>query len=88
MTRLELFKCARDRMYRIQSEPAAQSICKQLDYLIELEEGRRSDYSRLHDIIIGVLTVREIETVDDACAELLYRVTEEVEAMKNSFPTA
>ena len=57
--------------------PIWRSISIQLEYLIDLEEGRRSDRERLDDINIGVQTVREIEP-DDILAPLLYQVCEEV----------
>ena len=85
MTRLELFKETLAQVNKLQN-PIWRSISVQLNYLIDLQEGRRSDRERLNDIIIGVQTVREIEP-DDILAPLLYRVCEEVQSMKDNFPT-
>ena len=63
-------------------DQAIVSIIKQLSYLIELEKGDRDDRDRLKDIIIGVLTVREIEALDGALADVLYEVAEEVRRME------
>lgn len=67
---------------------AARSITKQLEYLVELESGTRSDFERLDDIIIGILTLREIEPLDINAAELFYKVVEEVEIMKQERKTS
>lgn len=87
MTRLDIFKTALAQTNSLRSrhpdDTAIQSIIKQLDYLVELEERKRNDRERLNDIIIGVLTVREIEPLDESVAETLYKVVEQVEEMKN-----
>jgi hypothetical protein len=87
MTRLEIFKTAQAQTNSLRSrypdDTAVQSIITQLDYLIELEERKRNDRERLNDIILGVLTVREIEPLDESVAETLYKVVEQVEEMKN-----
>ena len=86
MTRHELFTSAllraRGFVERYPSEPAIQSILRQLEYLIAVEEGKRSDFQRLKEIIIGVLAMREIEVLDEGFAELLYSVDAEVDKMK------
>jgi predicted nucleotidyltransferase len=87
MTRLDIFKTALAQTNSLRSrhpdDTVIQSIIKQLDYLVELEERKRNDRERLNDIIIGVLTVREIEPLDESVAETLYKVVEQVEEMKN-----
>ena len=65
------------------ADRAIASVVSQLKFLVELEEGKRSDRERLGDITIGALTVREIEPLDDSLAELLYRVVEEVDHMQS-----
>ncbi len=85
MTRRELFGraiagCATFRN-KFPNDEAIVSIIKQLNYLIELEEGVCDDRGRLKDIIIGVLTVREIEPLDETLADVLYEVAEEVQRM-------
>lgn len=53
---------------------ALQSVKKQIEYLLELEQGIHSDRSRIKDITIGVLTAREIEPLDDDAAEIFYQI--------------
>lgn len=53
---------------------ALLSISRQISYLIELESGANPDRSRLKEIIIGVLTAREIEPLDDKAAEVFYKI--------------
>lgn len=67
---------------RFSNDVTIESILKQLDFLIALSEGKRFDRERLADIIIGILTVREIEPVDYELAEQLYKVVDIVEEMK------
>lgn len=59
-----------------------QLVKVQLEYLIDIEEKRRTDYERLEDINIGLITVREIEDRNMDTANLMYEVTSEVEKMK------
>lgn len=86
MTRLDLFTHARQAVARLQSDhPTSRpvlSILRQLDYLIAIEEGRETNRERLHEIVIGLLAVREIEPLDLQTAELLHQVSSEVEHMK------
>jgi hypothetical protein len=86
MNRLELFKEALAQTNKLRAAPF-KSISLQLNYLIDLEEGRCSDRDRLNDIIIGIQTVREVEPVDANIASWLYRVVEKVEEMKK-YPTS
>lgn len=84
--RLALFNSAIRACEQLQErfprDNAIRSVLVQLQFLLSLEQGVTSDWKRLDDIIIGVLTVREIEPLDEATAAILYRVVEEVEAMK------
>ena len=59
-----------------------ESVRNQIKFLIELEEGTRQDSNRLKDIIIGVITVREIEDRDMEVADLMYDIVTEVKKMK------
>ena len=90
MIRRELFIKALDGCARFHekfpNEKTIVSIIKQLQYLIELEDGICEDRKKLNDIIIGVLVVREIEVLDTSLAELLYQVDEVVDGMKNEKP--
>jgi hypothetical protein len=88
VTRLEIFeealastKCLREKH---PCDAAIQSIIKQLEYLVQLADGKESDATRLKDIIITILAVREIEPLDMSVANQLYRVVEEVESMQRS----
>lgn len=56
---------------------ALLSISHQIEYLLSLETGVNTDRSRLKEIIIGVLTAREIEPLDEEAAELFYKVSGE-----------
>lgn len=60
---------------------ALLSISHQIEYLISLEIGQSTDRSRLKEIIIGVLTAREIEELDEEAAELFYKVSGEARQM-------
>ena len=84
--RIKLFKDALLAIEKlIQDYPDIQqfeSVKNQLNYLLEIEENKRTDIQRLKDIIIGIITVREIEDRDMNVANLMYEVTEEVKKMK------
>lgn len=70
---------------RLKSSPGFQplmSIEAQLEYLIDVAEGRNLDRSRLNEIIIGIYAAREFETRDMQFANLLYEVEEAVDVMK------
>ncbi len=62
--------------------PPLQSIEKQLEYLVELDEGRSADVNRLQDINLGLLAVREFEPHDMQFARLLHEVSRRVEEIK------
>ena len=61
--------------------PTIASIVRQLDYLIALESGQSTDRSRLKDVVLGVQAAREIEALDERCAETLHEVSARVRAM-------
>lgn len=54
--------------------PLLESIHIQLNYLLQLLENPNSDRSKLKDINIGLIAVREIEGIDDKLAERLYEI--------------
>lgn len=89
MDRLSKFKKARELCLelskRFPSDQAIESIVKQLNYLIELEQGNRSDFERLDDIIIDVLATREIDQLDESVGEALGEVMLEVDGMKRQY---
>jgi hypothetical protein len=58
------------------------SIEKQLEYLIDLEEGRCSDRSLMANLNLGLLAARELEPDDMELANLIYQVTESAKSMK------
>lgn len=88
MNRLELFKKAlirtQELFRRYPYMMPLKSIEAQLNYLIELEEGKNTDKSRLKDIIIGILAVREVENTDQELAEMLHKTQGEVDKMNKS----
>lgn len=85
MDRIELFEKAKVAIGEFLQEfpefQAAISIDRQLDYLIAVESGVETDRSRLKDIIIGVLTAREIEPGNEAVVDILHEVSSEVPKM-------
>jgi len=89
MNRIELFSKAKTACLGLQrrfpSDPSIGSVVKQLEFLIELEDGKRTDAERLSEIIIPVLTTREIEQLDDNVANLLYDVCDEFDRMKHEW---
>lgn len=76
---IETLKDAKEKLaaFRIgrESKRLLLSIDHQLDYLIQVMEENNSDQSRLKDINLGIIAVREIEGVDDQLAELLYDIS-------------
>lgn len=86
MNRLSLFKKAlelcRERLKKSPTPQPLRSIEKQLEYLIDLEEGRRSDVERMADLNLGLLAARELEPQDMELADLIYDVTAAVKQMK------
>lgn len=59
-----------------------KSIEYQLNYLINLEESKEKDRSRLSEINLGLIAVREIEGKNDDLANILYEVNSIVKIMK------
>ncbi len=62
--------------------PPLRSVEKQLEYLIDLEEGKRNDRERLGEITLGVITAREIEDLDMKVADTLHKVISEARIME------
>jgi hypothetical protein len=58
-----------------------KSVIAQLQYLIDLSNGKISDKAELETINIGQIAARDIETFDPALAELLHDVSAEVRKM-------
>ena len=85
MNRLSLFINARGQVDILQAKylelPVLKSIARQLDYLIALESGQSQDRSRLDEIVLGVQAAREIEQLDQHCAEMLHAVSDQVKQM-------
>ena len=83
--RLQLFSDARERCAKLLSlypdSQALLSISRQIEYLIGLESGASCDRSRLKEIIIGALTAREVEPLDEDAATVFYKVAGEVARM-------
>jgi hypothetical protein len=50
--------------------------------LIDIEEGRRSDFQLLANLNFGLLAARELEPHDMELANLIYDVTKAVKEMR------
>lgn len=61
--------------------PALGSIKNQLEYLIDIETGKRTDRDLLEKITLGNLAARELGPGD--LAEILFEVVDEVRAMRH-----
>lgn len=53
---------------------AIKSVQLQIEYLIEIVADPEKDRSRLREIIIGLLTAREIEPLDEDGSEVFYQI--------------
>ncbi len=89
MTKVEIFQQALSGCQKLgqqlRDNPLLRSAQTQLQYLIDLEQGKRQDWGRLNDISLGLITVREIEGVDDALANWVYdQVMPAVKEMQQS----
>ena len=85
MTRLQLFWLGLQKCLWVLAQypesTALVSIARQIEYLIGIEDGTIVDRSRLGQIIIGVLTAREIEPLDNDAAEIFYKIAGEAKQM-------
>lgn len=88
MDRIHLFEQTLAACQGLPRDTAMLAILKQMEFLLDLERRQRFDAERLDDTIIGVLAVREIEPGHPSVADLLYRVEEQVEAMKQEWRAA
>lgn len=75
-----LFKCS-ELLAIYPKNLTLQSIQNQIEYLLELEQGKVSDRLRLKEIVIGVQTAREIEAMDNSAAEIFYQIASEAKNM-------
>jgi hypothetical protein len=86
LSRIQLFEFALDQcdklMIKSPNKQSLQSIHQQLEYLLAVASSKQ-DPSRLSEIIIGVLTAREIEPLDAEAAETFYKVAAEARLMQN-----
>ena len=64
--------------------PILRSLEPQLRFLLDLLEGKQVDRSRLSELSLGLIVVREVEDRDPELADLLYRVTDLVEDVRFS----
>ncbi len=55
---------------------------RQLEYLLDLAENKTCDKSKLKNMTIGILTVREIEGLDEELSDSLYQVADMAEKMR------
>lgn len=83
--RIATFRRALDRCVNLTAQfphvRALESIERQLTYLIDLEEGRRTDRENLKRVSIGILAIREIETLDSELFSLLIEAASEADRM-------
>jgi Tsi6 len=84
-TRLEIFKngmkqCS-ELLVKYPNSIALTSISKQIEYLIAIESDASIDRSRLKEIIIGALTAREVEALDEGVAKIFYKIASEARSM-------
>lgn len=63
------------------SYPPFESIRNQLLFLLDQASGQAVDRDGLTRINLGVITVREVEPVDDAASDLFYLVSAEAKEM-------
>lgn len=63
---------------KLGTNPMLDAVVAQLTYLLSLADGSSSDASRLKDINIGLMAVREVEGADDTLADLLHALAQEV----------
>jgi hypothetical protein len=86
--RIDLFQQALLAAVKLERDqpgyPPFISIHNQLLYLLDLETGRSADRTKLDQINIGYITMREVETKNEAIAELFYKVSAEVKRMQRS----
>lgn len=83
--RIATFRRALDRCVNVMGQfpdvRALESIERQLTYLIDLEEGRRTDRDNLKRVSIGILAIREIEELDSELFSLLIEAASEADRM-------
>lgn len=70
-----LIKC-RQLQKRFPKLSVLDSIANQIEYLKSVIEVESFDRGRLSEIIIGVQTAREVETLDMESAEIFYQISE------------
>lgn len=62
--------------------PPFPSVLAQLEYLAGVAEGS-ADKSRLSEIVMGVQAAREIESLDEELAEMIYTVDAWAQKLRN-----
>jgi hypothetical protein len=84
---VKLFKQALEGIEKLEIKypgyPPFVSIHNQLQYLIDMVNDK-NDGSQISKINMGLLIAREVETRDEALAEVLYSVNSELKQMNNS----
>lgn len=63
---------------KLGTNPMLDSVIEQLTYLLSLADGTSTDESRLKNINIGLIAVREVEGADDALANMLHELAQDV----------
>jgi hypothetical protein len=85
--RIRLFQQAVLAIEKLEREypsyPPFESIHNQLLFLLDQASGQARDRDGLTRINLGEITVREVEPMDDAVADLFYVVASEANKMLN-----
>lgn len=82
----EIFEVALDAMRELsalhpESRPITSAI-DQLEYLLAVARGVQQDRSRVANINIGIIAVREVEGLDEAAAEKLHEAAYEARSFR------
>jgi hypothetical protein len=84
--RIALFQRAKKEIATLEKRypgyPPFESIQNQLQFLIDQCDVNTPDFVALAQINLGYLAMREVESRNDAIADLLYEVSAEVKAMQ------
>lgn len=58
-----------------------ESVKRQLEFLIDLDEGKRTDRANIKRLSIGIIAVREVEDLDSELYDLLIQAASEADRM-------
>ena len=75
-----LFKSARNKCIALQGvlpPDVIARLVKQIDFLLDVEQGSELHLEWLRNISIGIIAIREVEVIDEAATETLCAVQRE-----------